>query len=298
MSLPTHTDNQAYCRVSALEGGLLGLPDRMIITDASPDAVTTAPSLSFLIQNSHDPLRRVLFDLGIRKDWENYTPQTLQRIQNLFAVKVEQDVVASLLKGGLTPSDIAFVCLSHLHWDHFGDPRAFTNATFLVGAASAELLKPEAGYPAEPTGSLPENLLPQDRTTFLGSTGSEWTPLGPFPRALDFWGDGSLYIVDAPGHCLGHLNILARTSSDGGWCFLAGDSAHHCKIISGEAGIHRGEDGRAPMHHDTEEAMAHIERIKTLKQQPRVRILLAHDEPWYKDSKGGTSFWPGSIPSL
>lgn len=45
-----------------------------------------------------------------------------------------------------------------------------------------------------------------------------FTPQGPkagdFP-AHDFFGDGSFYLLDTPGHCIGHIAGLARTSKKG-----------------------------------------------------------------------------------
>lgn len=53
--------------------------------------------------------------------------------------------------------------------------------------------------------------------------------IGEFP-AHDYFGDGSLYLLDSPGHCPGHISALARTtpSSDGGstFVFLGGDICH------------------------------------------------------------------------
>lgn len=36
----------------------------------------------------------------------------------------------------------------------------------------------------------------------------------PFEKAVDFFGDGSLLILDAPGHMPGHQMALARTGED------------------------------------------------------------------------------------
>lgn len=56
--------------------------------------------------------------------------------------------------------------------------------------------------------------------------------IGPYPRAMDIFGDGSMYIIDASGHVDGHINILARTSPDGAWILLGADSAHHPDLIT------------------------------------------------------------------
>jgi glyoxylase-like metal-dependent hydrolase (beta-lactamase superfamily II) len=51
--------------------------------------------------------------------------------------------------------------------------------------------------------------------------------IGKFP-ALDFFGDGSFYLLDAPGHDWGHINGLVRTTSNPDtFIFLGGDSVHH-----------------------------------------------------------------------
>ena len=292
-ALPAPGANQAFCNVSALEGGIVDLPDEMFITKATPGKVTTLPTLSFLLNHStYD--QKFVFDLGLRKDWENHPPLIVKMLKT-FHFEVRQDVVESLQIGGTSPSDIAYVCLSHIHWDHTGDTHLFPKSTFLVGSACKILFNP--GYPQDPNGRFASDLLPEGRTRYLDT--SDWEPLGPFPRAFDFYGDGSLYLIDAPGHLAGHINVLARTSSDGAWIYLAGDSAHHKNLLTGESEIamHRGHINQCA-HENKEEAEAHIIRIRALQALPRVRVLLAHDEDWYKTNKDGAAFWPGKIQSL
>jgi len=48
--------------------------------------------------------------------------------------------------------------------------------------------------------------------------------VGPFP-AHDFYGDGSLYLLDTPGHWPGHMCALARTTPNT-FGFLGGDICH------------------------------------------------------------------------
>lgn len=45
-------------------------------------------------------------------------------------------------------------------------------------------------------------------------------------RALDWFEDGSFYILNTPGHLLGHICALARTTPDT-FIFMGGDAAHH-----------------------------------------------------------------------
>ena len=295
MDLPSPSDNQTYCDISALEAGQIYLPDEMFITGAAPGKVTIAPSLSFLLRHSANN-KTLVFDLGIRKDWQNYPPTIVHWINTVYRVNVVQDALESLVNGGISLENIDYVCISHCHWDHTGDTTAFKKSTFLVGGDCQDLVKP--GYPVDPNGRFASDLLPQGRTIFFDT--SDWKPIGPFPRALDFFEDGSLYIIDAPGHLPGHINILTRTSSDGGWTYLAGDSAHHWNLITLESSIALGHPGHLHdcAHADKDAADAHIRRINELTKIPRVRILLAHDEPFYTKNKDGPAFWPGKIPTL
>ncbi|KAI0745033.1 Metallo-hydrolase/oxidoreductase [Earliella scabrosa] len=293
--LPAHTPDQAYCRVSALEGGFVNLPLDYIIDTAQSGERAHLPSLSFLLRHTKND-DKLVFDLGIRKDVQNFTPAYLERIKHMtFDVTVPEDAVDALAKGGLAPSDITHILVSHIHFDHHGDPAQFPTSTFLLGAGARPLL--ENGYPHDAQSLYDSSLFPPDRTRFLDP--AEWPSLGPFPHALDFYGDGSLYVVDAgAGHVPGHLNVLARTSPDGGWIYLAGDSAHDRRLLTGEAKIPR-HDVFGCAHGDAEAAALHIARIRRLMETyPRVRVMLAHDVPWYEINRDGPGFWPGVIDSL
>lgn len=299
MSLPPPAENQTFCKVSALEGGVVSVPFGLFISgpDIDPGQIMSAPSLAFLLRSTGHPSKPFLFDWGIHKDWATLSPDLLAQMAHIpgAGMRVEQDVPASLRKGGLDPAtDIAYACVSHVHIDHIGDPTAYARATYLLGARTRCVEDLPASH-TQPFALALVKALPADRTRFLDPEGEGWAPIGPFPRALDFYGDGSLYVVDAPGHLPGHLNILARTSADGGWIYLAGDSAHHWSLIEGTSTM-----VQSPVcaHVDPEAAVEQIGRMRKLMENPRVRILLAHDVPWYEKNKGGDAFWPGVIASL
>ncbi|KAF8905747.1 beta-lactamase-like protein [Gymnopilus junonius] len=262
MGLPAPTANQAFCNVSALDGGALSAAEELFIMNSTPGHKDILPSLCFLIQHSEKPFK-FLFDLGIRRDVENYPPMVVERLFTVFGVETGYgDSISSLEKGGIKPDDIDFICISHLHWDHTGDTSAFKKSTFVVGAECRPLV--ENGYPKDPAAFFAQDMLPFDR------------------------------------HLNGHVNVLARTSADGAWIYLAGDSAHNWKLVIGESEIRVGLPGNPHfcMHHDLPKAEEHIGHIREVWKTPRVRVLLAHDVPWYKENKGGPAFWPGKIESL
>lgn len=64
------------------------------------------PAFSFLIQHRRSG-RKLLFDLGVRKDWENLPPSTVKLItDNGWSVTVEKGVAEILREGGVAPEDI------------------------------------------------------------------------------------------------------------------------------------------------------------------------------------------------
>ncbi|KAF5350958.1 hypothetical protein D9756_008239 [Leucocoprinus leucothites] len=271
MSLPPPRENQAYFTVSALESGHIHVVDRIFIDNPENDNLQRIPSLSFLFQHSTNN-KKLLFDLGIRKDWQNSPPKILASIPPESGVEVEQDVIESFSKRS----------------------PLFPKSQFVVGGETMKIIE-EGLWPEKEDSVYTSDVIPTDRTMFLGED-ITWEPIGPLSRAYDFYGDGSLYVIDAPGHLWGHINLLVRTSADGGWLYLAGDTAHHWNLITGKSGMACCHT--APIHVDEEAAEDMIRRVGEVSRLPRVRVILAHGRPWYEENEGGDAFYPGSIKSL
>lgn len=86
------------------------------------------------------------------------------------------------------------------------------------------------GYPADPKGHVLESDFKGREVMEIDFTKSE-IQIGHF-KAFDYFGDGSFYILDSPGHAIGHVNALARTHIDPpGFVHLGGDSIHHAGEI-------------------------------------------------------------------
>lgn len=130
-----------------------------------------------------------------------------------------------------------------------------------------------------------------------------WQPLADhlLPAAMDIFQDGSLYVVDAPGHLPGHINLLARTGDDindghSKWVYLAGDACHDRRILRNEREIGEWQDVHGDtccIHADRAQAEATLERIRMLESQG-VEIILAHDAEWASKPDNRTRFF-GSL---
>ncbi|KAJ7037869.1 beta-lactamase-like protein [Mycena alexandri] len=205
------------------------------------------PIFAFLIEHTATG-RRVMFDLGPRKDLENAAPAVVEMFKTLpdVAIPIERDVVEQLQDHGVDLNSINAVIWSHAHYDHTGDVSKFPPSTDLVyGAAtvtdthtvnSASVLL-DSDFAGRK--SVPINF---DETSL---------EIGGF-KAHDFFGDGSLYILDVPGHLKGHICALARVTPDS-FVFMGGDACHHAGMLRPTSILHQ----RAPCPADILEATRH-----------------------------------------
>ncbi|KAK4216958.1 beta-lactamase-like protein [Rhypophila decipiens] len=138
------------------------------------------------------------------------------------------------------------------------------------------------------------------------SAGKNWTwrPLTEFnlPHTLDLFGDGSLLVVDSPGHLYGHVNLLARLGEKE-YVYLGGDCCHDPRILAGEKGIAMYEDGHGGMrsvHVDTEVATSTLDMIRSFVSEQQkingginVEVVVAHDKSWRERNQD--KFLPGHL---
>ena len=231
--LPSSNSDQVYVQVSALSGGWVTLPERLFVTDADPDLAKLMPSMCFLIQHpksGSDQPERIVFDLGIKRDLSQYADGMQDHLSKRQPIVNLPDTKQSLEDGGLDPSkDIDYVILSHTHWDHIGMPKDYPSSKFVVGSGTLYTVK--NGAPHYPAEMFEKEPLPLDRTKELApapnsiaadiacseaqQTSHKWMPISTIKYAVDFFGDGSVYIVDAPGHLMGKLIDTISMRSQG-----------------------------------------------------------------------------------
>ncbi|KIL01049.1 hypothetical protein PAXRUDRAFT_821062 [Paxillus rubicundulus Ve08.2h10] len=235
LALPSERVDQTYVSVAAMAAGHFFLPDAEVFEDArinSTPGGIRVPSFAFLIQ--HPTQGRLIFDLGLRKQGRGYPPALKEGLE-FCSIECDEDIVDRLRTGGLSPDQINSVIYSHLHFDHVGDLTPFQHAILVMSADAKPLVADAACHPATTTiqaisddqrvryitfdGLVDENTLGMPKSTLI-------SPLGDFDRALDLFSDGSLYIIDTPGHMPGHISALARVAKDA-FVLLAGDCCHN-----------------------------------------------------------------------
>lgn len=129
-----------------------------------------------------------------------------------FSVRVPTRLADQLAQLELTPADIEFVSISHSHFDHVGNAGLFTASTWLLDADERAWMFREEARAAEefaliaPIENAPTRALEGDADT-------------------DVFGDGSVTIIQAPGHTPGHDLLLVRLPNAGP-VLLTGDLYH------------------------------------------------------------------------
>lgn len=262
-----------------------------------------APVYCFLVSNGN---RHVIFDLGVRRDWENYPPATISLIKRTTRLETRANVTEILdahqYETGIKSTDIESVIWSHHHFDHSGDPATFPPSTDLVvGPGVRQICWP--GYPTNPDATTLDSDIANRavrENSFHGDGICQGrVRVGRFD-AFDFFGDGSFYLLDAPGHCHGHLCGFARVTVSpiqDSFVLMGADACHHPGILRPTEHLPMpacpGELVETlPPHNrthqpfftlsptlfpDYDKALDTVRKIQELDAHENVFVLLAHD---------------------
>ncbi|RFU25954.1 hypothetical protein B7463_g10384, partial [Scytalidium lignicola] len=174
------------------------------------------PDLAFLIEHEVSG-KKLMFDLGVRKDYWNLPAVVLSRLGggvSIPSLRVAQDATEVLEENGIGLAQIGNVAL-------------FPPSTSLIvgpGFKASPTLMP--GYPNHPNSPVPADAFANRELREIDFSTSALT-IGGF-RAVDFFLDGSFYLLDTPGHCTGHICGLACTTPEpeSTFVFLGGDICH------------------------------------------------------------------------
>jgi glyoxylase-like metal-dependent hydrolase (beta-lactamase superfamily II) len=174
------------------------------------------------------PVKKVLFDAGVRKDYWNYSPLITQRFAtsvNVKGLKIDQGVDEVLTSAGVGLGEVESVIWSHWHFDHIGNLSLFPPSTKIIVGPGFTTLLPS--YPSNPKSPLLESDYAgkeMEEIPFSDHDEGGGLRIGKF-KAHDFFADGSFYLLDVPGHAVGHMCALARTT-ERSFVLLGADACH------------------------------------------------------------------------
>ena len=169
----------------------------------------------------------------------------------VMTVTLRARIVDQLARIGVRPEQVATVGISHYHGDHTGQARDFPGARLLIGAADLAALRARS---AEVQADLAHWL--SGGGTVTGVEGD-----------LDVYGDGSVVMLNLPGHTPGHHGLLVQLAS--GPVLLSGDVYHFAEQVA-----HRGVP---PFNTDRADSLASMDRFDRLGRNLHARIIIQHE---------------------
>jgi N-acyl homoserine lactone hydrolase len=166
----------------------------------------------------------------------------------------EQHCVAQLRRLGIAPESVRHVVQTHLHIDHTGALGHFPNANVIVHAR--ELDAARTAEPPRAHGYVREDF---DRA------GLDWRPVAD---ELDLFGDGTIRLLQTPGHSAGHLSLLLALRDTGP------------VLLTADAVDNRSQwDGRSPLRVlcSRDDAERSLERLRDLVRDTDPLVVFGHD---------------------
>ncbi len=185
--------------------------------------------------------QRLLWDTGLPPGIQN-EPGDDEMVPSLKATVAEQ-----LGQLGLKPTDIVFVGISHMHFDHAGQANQFPAARLIVGKGDFE----KAAGKDDPFG--PWRGEGKQVTLATGD--------------VDVFGDGSVIALHMPGHTPDHLALLVKLKS--GPVLLSGDLYHATEA--------RAQRGVPPFNTDRAQTLASMDRFEHIAKQLHAKVIIQHE---------------------
>lgn len=191
---------------------LIEHPEGLILVDTGASAATANPD-GFACERSLARLLR----------WSGF-PR--------FHVTPEQEIGPQLRRLGLSPRDVRWVVLTHLHPDHSGGLGHFPHAEVLVSRQEYE------AYRHRSAGFTP-HLIDYPHA-----------PPWPFPGAYTLTQASDVHLVPTPGHSPGHQSVILQTEEVA--LLFAGDTSFseeqlRAKELAGS--VHDSRQARQTLQH-------------------------------------------------
>jgi N-acyl homoserine lactone hydrolase len=224
--------------------------------ECGTNAAPTDVNLRFSDTYAYNGLKvQLVFSCYLIKHGDDYLMWDTGHSMSAGAVAPKVSLVDLLAQMKLKPEQIKYVGISHYHGDHIGQVGSLPKSTLLIGKGDWDALtsaKPAAGVNPEPFAS------------WISGGGK----VEPVPLDKDVFGDGTVVMLNTPGHTPGHHSLMVRLPQMG-TVLLSGDLAH----------FHENYDnnGVPTFNTDRAETLASLDRFKKVAANLKATVIIQHD---------------------
>lgn len=192
----------------------------------------------------------LLWDTGLSKEYLNkpYTEGDTD------STSLATTVVDQLAKIGVKPAQVSMIGISHYHLDHIGQAADFPQAKLLIGKGDFAVLS-QPGHEA--------------RAKFFSPWLQKDANVEKVTGDHDVFGDGSVVMLDLPGHTPGHHGLLVQLPKRGA-VLLSGDVVHFRENLE-SAGVPSFNTDRA-------QSLASMDRFNKLARNLDATLIIQHEE--------------------
>jgi len=172
------------------------------------------------------------------------------------AVAPKVSLVDLLGQLNLKPEQIKYVGISHYHGDHIGQVASLPKSTLLIGKGDWDVLTSPKPLP----GANPEPF-----ANWIKGEGK----VEPVQLDKDVFGDGTVLMLNTPGHTPGHHSLLVKLPQTGN-VLLTGDLAHFRENYD--------KNGVPAFNINRAETIASLDRFKQIATNLKATVIIQHDQ--------------------
>jgi glyoxylase-like metal-dependent hydrolase (beta-lactamase superfamily II) len=172
----------------------------------------------------------------------------------------DRSVKDILAQHGITPTQVKFIGVSHIHFDHLAQSADFPHAKLFIGADDWMMMKDLPGSRSRYNHGLAP---PNSVQPWLDNEENVEQVIGD----RDIFGDGSVIMLNTPGHTPGHHSLLVRLES--GAILLTGDLYESQQSFENDE-VSKYDDNRA-------DKLASHDRFKKIARNMNATVVIQHE---------------------